>query len=249
MPVPAILLVDDDLFLLDALSATLRLRMNAVKVDTCDSAIAALERLHTTAYDAVVTDLKMPGMDGLAFMAEVKRSWPDIPVLCITGHGDETVAQRAFQAGAFSFVLKPFDRHAFVASINTAVQASRHAGMARKHRERHRRYAAFLAQLENKQARLPHGSAAVPASSIVKILQKETELVTSFEKFLRRVIANSETAMQWYQSRIDALQEKERASVCEQLNQRFSWSLPACGRPRASVNSCASRPDAPASVR
>jgi CheY-like chemotaxis protein len=60
-----VLIVDDDLALLEALSETLQLRMEGVRVETCDCASTALERLLATDYDAIVADIKMPGMDGL----------------------------------------------------------------------------------------------------------------------------------------------------------------------------------------
>ena len=72
-----VLIVDDDPALLQALPETLRLRMSGVTVDTADSAAAALERIAAREYDAIVTDIRMPGMDGLALLA---RSWRAGPV-------------------------------------------------------------------------------------------------------------------------------------------------------------------------
>ena len=63
-----ILLVDDDKALLDALPEALQLRMNGVQIDTSETAIEALERIRDTDYDAIVSDIKMPGMDGLALL-------------------------------------------------------------------------------------------------------------------------------------------------------------------------------------
>jgi CheY-like chemotaxis protein len=61
---PRVLIVDDDPALLQALPETLRLRMDGVTVDTADSATAALDCIASCDYDAIVTDIKMPGMDG-----------------------------------------------------------------------------------------------------------------------------------------------------------------------------------------
>src|SRR5438876_7266760 len=66
----SVLIVDDDPALLQALPQALRLRMGGVTVETADSAAAALERIAVQDYDAIVTDIKMPGMDGLALLAE-----------------------------------------------------------------------------------------------------------------------------------------------------------------------------------
>src|SRR5439155_24487021 len=69
---PRVLIVDDDPALLQALPQALRLRMRGVTVETADSAATALDRITTRDYDAIVTDIKMPGMDGLALLAEIR---------------------------------------------------------------------------------------------------------------------------------------------------------------------------------
>src|SRR5437899_9046218 len=89
-----VLIVDDDPALLQALPETLRLRMNGVTVDTADSAAAALERISARDYDAIVTDIRMPGMDGLTLLAEILGRRPDTPTLMITGHGEDDLAVR-----------------------------------------------------------------------------------------------------------------------------------------------------------
>ncbi|MFL5693778.1 MAG: response regulator, partial [Ktedonobacteraceae bacterium] len=66
-----ILIVDDDTALLQALPQALYLRMEDIKVDSCDSAQAAIERIAEHEYDAIVSDIKMPGMDGLALLAKI----------------------------------------------------------------------------------------------------------------------------------------------------------------------------------
>src|SRR5204862_382793 len=71
-----VLLVDDDPALLQALPEALRLRMSDVTVETADSAPAALDRIAARDYDAIVTDIKMPGMDGLALLAEIRGRRP-----------------------------------------------------------------------------------------------------------------------------------------------------------------------------
>jgi CheY-like chemotaxis protein len=71
-----VLIVDDDSALLEALAETLQLRMGSIRVDTCDSPTAALERLAATDYDAIVADIKMPGLDGLQLLARIHRLRP-----------------------------------------------------------------------------------------------------------------------------------------------------------------------------
>src|SRR5436853_576025 len=77
---PRVLIVDDDPALLQALPEALRLRMAGVTVDTADSAAAALDRIAARDYDAIVTDIKMPGMDGFALLAEARGRQPDTPI-------------------------------------------------------------------------------------------------------------------------------------------------------------------------
>jgi DNA-binding NtrC family response regulator len=119
----SVLIVDDDPALLQALPQTLRLRLSGVAVDTADSAPAALERIARRDYDAIVTDIKMPGMDGLTLLAEILARRPDTPTLMITGHGEYDLALRALRGGAYDFIQKPIDREGFVASLHRAIEA------------------------------------------------------------------------------------------------------------------------------
>src|SRR2546422_249421 len=118
-----VLIVDDDPALLQAVPETLRLRMNGVTVDTADSAVAALDRISARDYDAIVADIRMPGMDGLTLLAEILGRRPGTPTLMITGHGEEDLAVRALRGGAYDFIQKPIDRDRFVASLHRAIAA------------------------------------------------------------------------------------------------------------------------------
>lgn len=122
MSVPHVLIVDDDLALLSALPEALQLRMERVLVDTCDTAREALTRIASTDYDAIVSDIKMPGMDGLALLAEIRAVRPKTPTLLITGHGEHDLALQALRGGAYDFIQKPIDRDYFVAALTRAIQ-------------------------------------------------------------------------------------------------------------------------------
>jgi len=117
-----VLIVDDDLALLQALPEALRLRMDGVTVDTAESGAAALDRITAVDYDAIVTDIKMPGMDGLELLAEIRTQRPDTPTLMITGHGEHDLVVQALRSGAYDFIPKPIDRDYFVASLRRAIQ-------------------------------------------------------------------------------------------------------------------------------
>jgi PAS domain S-box-containing protein len=120
-----ILIVDDDEALLEALPEALRLRMNGIQIDTSQTALEALERIREIDYDAVVSDIKLPGMDGLALMTEINELRPRTPTLLITGHGEHDLAVRALRGGAYDFVQKPIDRDYFVASLERAIRVRR----------------------------------------------------------------------------------------------------------------------------
>ena len=137
-----ILLVDDDKALLDALPEALRLRLNGIEIDTSETALDALERIRTTDYDAIVSDIKMPGMDGLALLQEIRELRPATPTLMITGHGERDLAVQALRGGAYDFVQKPIDRDYFVASLERAIQLrrlDREVEQQRRALERHAR--------------------------------------------------------------------------------------------------------------
>jgi two-component system, sensor histidine kinase and response regulator len=117
-----VLIVDDDPALLQALPETLRLRMGGVVVETANSAPAALDRIMAEDYDAIVTDIKMPGMDGLELLAEIRARRPGTPTLIITGHGENELVVRALRGGASDFIQKPIDRDYFVAALYRAIR-------------------------------------------------------------------------------------------------------------------------------
>jgi len=131
MTAQRVLIVDDDPALLQALPQTLRLRMSDVLVDTADSALAALERIGEREYDAIVTDIKMPGMNGLVLLAEILARRPDTPTLMITGHGEYDLALQCLRGGAYDFIQKPIDREQFLTSLQRAIDA--HALKRRLH--------------------------------------------------------------------------------------------------------------------
>ena len=140
-----ILIVDDDVALLRALPEALRLRMPEAHVDTADSAFAALERIQVTDYDAIVSDVKMPGMDGLTLLARIRDCQPDTPTLLITGHGEHDLAVQALRGGAYDFIQKPIERDYFIASLRRAIQTRQ---LRRQVEDQQRSLARHAMQLE-----------------------------------------------------------------------------------------------------
>jgi two-component system, OmpR family, phosphate regulon sensor histidine kinase PhoR len=119
---PRVLIVDDDPALLEALPRALQLRVEGIRIDTSETAADALERIRDVDYDAIVTDIKMPGMDGLALLGEIRSLRPKTPTLLITGHGEHDLAVQALRGGAYDFVQKPIDRDYFVVTLERAIQ-------------------------------------------------------------------------------------------------------------------------------
>src|SRR5467141_1290047 len=140
-----VLIVDDDQALLQGLPQALRLRMEGVRVDTADSGAAALDRIAARDYDAIVTDIKMPGMDGLELLAEIRTNRPDTPTLMITGHGEHDLVVHALRAGAYDFIQKPIDRDYFVASLRRAIETHQ---LSRRVKEQQLALERHLSELE-----------------------------------------------------------------------------------------------------
>jgi two-component system response regulator FixJ len=74
--------------------------------------------------DLLITDLKMPEMDGIQLLAKAKRLSPWMPVMVITGYGDIPTAVAAIKAGAVDFIEKPLDRESFLRKVNSILQQS-----------------------------------------------------------------------------------------------------------------------------
>src|SRR5947199_926271 len=117
-----VLIVDDDPALLQALPEALQMRMTGLTVDTAQSGAVALDRITARDYDAIVTHIKIPGMDGLELLAEIRTHRPDTPTLMITGYGENDLVLQALRAGAYDFIRKPIDRDYFVGSWRRAIE-------------------------------------------------------------------------------------------------------------------------------
>jgi excisionase family DNA binding protein len=103
---PRVLVVDDEASIRDLLSKTLALA--EYDVDLAPDGRTALERLRIIPYDLLITDLKMPGVDGLAVIREARRLKADIPVIIITGFSTEASAIEAVNLGVSGYLTKPF---------------------------------------------------------------------------------------------------------------------------------------------
>ncbi|KUM51939.1 sigma 54-interacting transcriptional regulator [Rheinheimera sp. EpRS3] len=121
-PKPKLLLVDDDPSLLRLL--TLRLEGEGYQVISADSAEAALPLLMKNSVDVVLSDLRMPGLDGMSLFDEIAKRYPGLPVVLMTAHGSIPEAVAATQRGVFGFLTKPLNTNELRDILQNAVHQS-----------------------------------------------------------------------------------------------------------------------------
>ena len=124
---PTVYVVDDDPDMRDSLR--LLLEASDIRVETFDTAITFLAQTHAP-NACLVTDVRMPGMDGLALQEELARRKDSLPIIVMTGHGDVPLAVKAMRAGAIDFLEKPFEEDALVRSVRRALE-QRSASLSR----------------------------------------------------------------------------------------------------------------------
>jgi len=122
-PNGAVLVLDDERNIVTVLKAILEKRN--FQVDGFTDPREALDALRKGNYEAAVTDLYMPDIDGMAFLEEVKRLYPGLPVVMITAFGTVDSAVDAIKRGAFDYVTKPFEQSEIVSVLQKAVNTYR----------------------------------------------------------------------------------------------------------------------------
>ena len=119
-----VLVVDDDPGMRDGMAMSLK--RSGFFAEQARGGEEALRMVRPGAYDAVVTDLRMPGMDGLQLTARLKAVDPGLPVLLITAFGSLESAREAMRLGAFDFLSKPFSPEELTTALNKALKAESH---------------------------------------------------------------------------------------------------------------------------
>ena len=122
---PQLLLVDDDKSLLRLL--TIRLEGEGYQVTAVEDGQSALKKLQNDSYDVVLSDLRMPGLDGLSLFEEIMGIRKDIPVILMTAHGTIADAVSATQRGVFGFLPKPVDHDELRTLLQKALSQSQAA--------------------------------------------------------------------------------------------------------------------------
>ena len=116
-----ILLVDDEASIRMALKEILEYESHTV-IESPD-AVAGLKALSQETFDLVITDIKMPKVDGLEFLQQIKEHGHEMPVVMITGHGTIDTAVDSIKKGAFDFIQKPLDLNRVLVTVRNATQS------------------------------------------------------------------------------------------------------------------------------
>jgi two-component system NtrC family response regulator len=122
-----ILIVDDEPNYQIVLSELLK--DEGYEVFTADSGLAGLPIVYSTDLDLVLSDMKMPGMDGIQFLAKIKEFNKELPVILITAYAEVEKAVEAMRLGAFTYLAKPFSNQQLIASTRKAIE---HYGLIRE---------------------------------------------------------------------------------------------------------------------
>jgi DNA-binding NtrC family response regulator len=130
MTIAKLLLVDDEAAFLDAMAR--RLKKRDFEIFTATSGMDAMELLSKEGehVEVVILDVKMPGMDGIETLAEIKRKFPLVEVVMLTGHATVPSAIDGMKQGAFDYLMKPCDMDVLVTKVGEA------AAKKRRHEEK-----------------------------------------------------------------------------------------------------------------
>lgn len=113
--------IDDDAAMRDSL--VFLLDVNGFQTEAFESSNAFLSRAASNAPACIVSDIRMPGMNGIELVRKLKSDGIPCPVILITGHGDVALAVEAMKAGAIDFIEKPFDDAVLLDAIRAALSA------------------------------------------------------------------------------------------------------------------------------
>lgn len=115
-----LLLVDDEKTMVKYLSK--QLLKKGFDIDVAYSGKEALEHVSAKDFDVVLLDVLMPGMDGIETLRKIKHMAPTTEVIMLTGHASVEAGIEGMKAGAFNYIMKPFDPNELVAEINMACE-------------------------------------------------------------------------------------------------------------------------------
>jgi two-component system response regulator FixJ len=165
MTEPVVHVIDDD----EAMRESLAFLLDAsgLAARTYDSATGFLEAFDGAGAGVIVTDVRMPEMNGLELVRRLKAREVALPIVMITGHGDVPLAVEAMKAGVVDFLEKPFDEEHLLAAIRSALAENRQSDEEQAERERIRK---VLESLSPREHEVLHG---VVAGKLNKVIAHE----------------------------------------------------------------------------
>ena len=113
------LLVDDEVEFLEPMAT--RLGRRGISCTTVQSGEDALRALNDGRFDCALVDVKMPGMDGLVLLGRLRRDYPGLPVVLLTGHASVELGVQGMELGAFEYLMKPVDLDELLDVVRRAV--------------------------------------------------------------------------------------------------------------------------------
>ncbi len=128
----AVLVVDDNAYVLESVSVLLG--GEHFSIVSCRNAEQALDKLKAQKFDAVLTDIKMPGMTGIDLLREAHAANPDMPVILMTAYAEMDLAVDAVKQGAFDFIIKPYKPEHLIHAVEKAVEHHRLVLMERDYK-------------------------------------------------------------------------------------------------------------------
>jgi nitrogen regulation protein NR(I) len=120
---PRVLLIEDDQGIVVTLRRLLMEEGHQVEIETRGD--TGLERARSNPFDVVITDMKLPGLNGLELVRELHSACPRLPIILITAHGTTETAIEATKSGAYDYLLKPFEMPELIELVEHAVGSSR----------------------------------------------------------------------------------------------------------------------------
>ena len=115
-----VLVIDDEDIVRTSCSRTLV--PEGYEMELARNGIEGLKRLEESRFDLVLTDLKMPDMDGIEVLRNIKERWPGVEVIIITGYQTVETAVKAIKLGAFDYIEKPFTPDSLIAAVEKAFE-------------------------------------------------------------------------------------------------------------------------------
>ena len=117
---PRVLIVEDDALLCESLAAALR--ELSFEVETAPDGLQAIQKIKESVYDILLTDLRLPGLNGEEVLRQAKALYPDLIVMVATGYGDLRNAVNMMKLGAADYIQKPFLKDELIVRIEKAIE-------------------------------------------------------------------------------------------------------------------------------